>query len=255
MSSPSHAHAPTHTQGPVPGGPEGPSLFWDDFWNTLYQFTHPFSSTFFDSLFNDNDPADAASSSSQSASSQSAGSGPATDSSSTAGETRHFKDEVSFEKFWHGLQKGTNQQQTSPTTPLEHVQAAWIDFKSSSTGFISAVEWQQTWIQMILALHLTIFIVIILIRNRPNGLAAMLFCTILLAALSEPLNGIGSRHWQLFSDDNYFDQHGVFTSLVWAAPHLVNAILAVLLLLRNTVKLLVKFKRAQLQENKRKKQK
>lgn len=49
---------------------------------------------------------------------------------------------------------------------------------------------------------------------------------VLLAALSEPLNGIGSRHWQLFSDDNYFDTYGVFTGIVWAMPLLGNAILA-----------------------------
>ncbi|KAG0004158.1 hypothetical protein BGZ79_010114 [Entomortierella chlamydospora] len=89
----------------------------------------------------------------------------------------------------------------------------------------------------------------------PNPLAAMLFCTILLAALSEPLNGIGSRHWREFSDDNYFDSYGVFTSLVWSAPLLGNAILAVLLLLRATAGLLIKVKKAQIQESKRKKQK
>lgn len=50
---------------------------------------------------------------------------------------------------------------------------------------------------------------------------------VLLAAMSEPLNGVGNRHWKLFSDDNYFDTHGVFTSLVWATPLLGNALLAV----------------------------
>lgn len=45
--------------------------------------------------------------------------------------------------------------------------------------------------------------------------------------MSEPLNGVGNRHWRLFSDDNYFDTHGVFTSLVWATPLLGNALLAV----------------------------
>jgi len=59
---------------------------------------------------------------------------------------------------------------------------------------------------------------------------------VVLAALSEPLNGIGYRHWQLFSDDNYFDSHGVFMSVVWALPLLINAILAVVsLCLRLTV--------------------
>ncbi|KAF9282373.1 hypothetical protein BGZ68_006008 [Mortierella alpina] len=241
------------------GGPEGPAQFWDDFWNTLYQFTHPFSSTFFDSVFGKHDEAPSSSSQTQRNQQEGKPGQPletgAGAAGAGAGAARYFNDEASFEKFWHGLKHGAHSHESNPSTLMEHAQAAWIDFKTASLGFISSVEWQQTWIQMILLLHVTLFIIIIVLRNRPNPLAAMLFCTILLAALSEPLNGIGSRHWQLFSDDNYFDTHGVFTGIVWAMPLLGNAILALLLLLRATVKLLVKVKKAQLQERKHKKQK
>ncbi|KAG0204425.1 hypothetical protein BGX33_008540 [Mortierella sp. NVP41] len=253
---------PAATPGAV--GPDGHAQFWDDFWNTLYQFAHPFSSTFFDSLFFSED---STSSSAQPPPQQKqqqtqppTGNNPAAGGSSPSDSRQYFKDEASFQKFWQGLQKGTSgassgSESSAAGTPLDHIQAAWVDFKSASSGFIQAVEWQQTWIQMVLAMHVIFFIMIVLLRNRPNPLAAMLFCAILLAALSEPLNGIGSRHWQLFSDDNYFDTHGVFTGLVWAAPLLVNAMIATMLLLRVTVKLLVKVKRAQLQESKKKKQK
>lgn len=64
------------------------------------------------------------------------------------------------------------------------------------------------------------------ITNPSQCRSLLHLLAVLLAALSEPLNGIGSRHWQLFADDNYFDSHGVFTSLVWAAPLLVNAMVA-----------------------------
>ncbi|KAF9919934.1 hypothetical protein FBU30_010356 [Linnemannia zychae] len=223
--------------------------FWEDFWNTLYQFTHPFSSTFFDTVFSSKDSS-AASSSDQEQHP------PITNKPPTAGQARYFKDEASFQRFWEGLQNGTpDESSTGSGGPLDLIRMAWVDFKSASMGFIEAVEWQQTWIQMILAMHLIIFTIIILFRNRPNALAAMLFLTILLAALSEPLNGIGSRHWTKFSNDNYFDSHGVFTGLVWAAPLLVNAMITTMLLLRATVKLLVKVKRAQLEESRRKKQK
>ncbi|KAG0328795.1 hypothetical protein BGZ99_004459 [Dissophora globulifera] len=244
-SQPSQEHAHGYESGA--GGPVGQAQFWDDFWNTIYQFTHPFSSTFFDSLFSDDSDRIAASTASQSpphSERPSAG--------SSADEKQYFGDKNSFEKFWHDLQRGQFHHEGDPTTPLEHIQAAWSDFKSASTGFISSIDWQQNWIQMILAMHFIIFVIIILVRNRPSALTGMLFCT---TALSEPLNGIASRHWQRFSDDNYFDQHGVFASLVWAAPLLGNAILAVMLLLRATVQMLVKVKKAQLQESKRKKQK
>ncbi|KAG0372285.1 hypothetical protein BGX24_000463 [Mortierella sp. AD032] len=225
----------------------GHAQFWEDFWNTLYQFTHPFSSTFFDTVFSSQDSSDSHHEK------QPPTDTPASNPSSSS--TRFFKDEASFHKFWQGLQNGTPDGNSSSGSLMDHLQTAWVDFKTASSGFIQAVEWQQTWIQMVLAMHLILFIIIIALRNQPNPLAAMLFCTILLAALSEPLNGIGSRHWQTFSDDNYFDSHGVFTGLVWAAPLLVNAMIATMLLLRATVKLLVKVKRAQLQESHKKKQK
>ncbi|KAF9131234.1 hypothetical protein BGW39_002084 [Mortierella sp. 14UC] len=240
----------TPPQGTGGANTDGHAQFWDDFWNTLYQFTHPFSSTFFDNVFS----SDSSPSSSPNPQQEQQ---PTADKPASSSSTRFFKDEASFHKFWQGLQNGTpdGSSTSGGGSLLNHLQTAWVDFKSASSGFIEAVEWQQTWIQMVLAMHLIIFIIIIALRNRPNPLAAMLFCTILLAALSEPLNGIGSRHWQSFSDDNYFDSHGVFTGLVWAAPLLVNATIATMLLLRATVQLLVKVKRAQLQESKKKKQK
>ncbi|KAG0240275.1 transmembrane protein 18-domain-containing protein [Mortierella sp. GBAus27b] len=225
-----------------PGDPQTASQFWDDFWNTLYQFTHPFSSTFFDSLFS-NDDTDST-----------VPPQPADDTATGSGAL-HFKDKVNFERFWQGLKSGVYHHESNPSTPLEHIQTAWIDFKSASAEFISSVEWQQTWIQMILALHLTLFVIIILLRDKPNPLAAMFFCTLLLAALGEPLNGVGSRHWQSFANDNYFDTRGVFTTLVWTVPLLVNATLVVMLLLRAVVKLMVKAKRMEAQRIKSKKRK
>ncbi|KAF8959670.1 hypothetical protein BGZ46_001713 [Entomortierella lignicola] len=195
--------------------PENTSQFWDDFWNTIYQFTHPFSSTFFDSLLKGDESNVAESASEDKPSNQ------ATESPGTG--AYRFKDEASFKKFWDNMKTSKESHNGNPSTPMEHVQEAWNDIRTTAVG--------------------------------PNPLAALLFLTILLAALSEPLNGVAGRHWQQFSDDNYFDSHGVFTSVVWSAPLLGNALLGVLLLLRTTAGLLIKVKKAQLQENKRKKQK
>ncbi|KAG0023648.1 hypothetical protein BGZ80_008686 [Entomortierella chlamydospora] len=227
--------------------PEGTSQFWDDFWNTIYQFTHPFSSSFFDSLLNGDESDTAGSGSSPSSQPVgSAGKGsPSNEATESQGSgTYRFKDRPSFEKFWNDMKKSADGHDSSPSTLLEHIQEAWTDAKTTATGFISSV-----------LLHAIYALLSHFGMITPNPLAAMLFCTILLAALSEPLNGIGSRHWREFSDDNYFDSYGVFTSLVWSAPLLGNAILAVLLLLRATAGLLIKVKKAQIQESKRKKQK
>ncbi|KAF9579083.1 hypothetical protein BGW38_004815 [Lunasporangiospora selenospora] len=232
--------------------PISTSQFWSDFWNTLYQFTHPFSSTFFDSLFeaassNPLDPQASADSSQQQQSKK---------SSPPLQQQHYFKDQSAFEQFWKQLQNHpTGHGGSAPASFTEHLNSSWDRFKTITSDFIAAVEWQQTWIQLVLALHLVIFFLIILLRNRPNALAGMLFSTLVLAALSEPLNGIGSRHWQQFSDDNYFDTHGVFAGIVWAAPLLLNSFLAMILLLRAAARLLIRAKRAQLRQRKQKKNK
>ncbi|ORZ10581.1 transmembrane protein 18-domain-containing protein [Lobosporangium transversale] len=243
MSSGISAEAERAAAG-ASGGTQGTSQFWDDFWNTLYQFTHPFSSTFFDSLFSDIDADSQEAILTKPQSPDAQATGAATVESNAK---LHFKDASSFNKFWHGLQKGKLHHDSQLNTPLDHAKAAWADFIAASTGFVSSIEWQQTWILLILTLHLCIFVTIILLRNKPNALAATLLCTIVFAALSEPLNRIGNRHWQVFSDDNYFDEHGVFTSLVWAGPHISNAFLAVIFLLKATATMLIKVKKAQLQ--------
>ncbi|KAF9411688.1 hypothetical protein BGZ94_001258, partial [Podila epigama] len=194
------------------------SQFWNDFWNTLYQFSHPFSSTFFDSLLKG----------SSDESEQPQQEPPVVaDTIPPTQDSKHFASRESFDKFWQKLQHGQYHHTSEPNTLTEHALAIWSDIKSASLDFFDSVDWEQTWIQMILSLHVLMFILIVLLRNRPNALAGMLFCTILLAALSEPLNGIGARHWQQFSNDNYFDSRGVFVSLVWATPLLGNAVLTV----------------------------
>lgn len=109
--------------------------FWDDFWNTLYQFTHPFSSTFFDTVFSDE-----SSSSKQQQQQQPPTADKLADAASSS-SSRYFKDEASFQKFWQGLQNGSpDGTGTGSGSPLDHLQTAWVDFKSASSGFIQAVS-------------------------------------------------------------------------------------------------------------------
>lgn len=113
--------------------------FWEDFWNTLYQFTHPFSSTFFDTVFFSQDSS--SSSSSQQQEQQKQQQPPTADKPSSS---RFFKDEASFQKFWQGLQNGSPDGNSSSGTGsgslVDHLQTAWVDFKSASSGFIQAVS-------------------------------------------------------------------------------------------------------------------
>ncbi|KAG0256778.1 hypothetical protein DFQ27_005507 [Actinomortierella ambigua] len=188
------------------------SPFWSDFWATIYHFTHPFSSTYFDQLFE-----------TQQAKNEGGVPDPSVVTNPTAHATdaKHFAGLETFKKYWEGLQTGHE-----PQTALEQLQASWIDFKSMTGDFINAVNWRQWWIQVVFALHASLFVAIILSRKKPSALQGLLMGTIALAALLEPLNRLGHEHWQNFSDDNYFDKHGVFLTTIWATPLLLNGVLA-----------------------------
>lgn len=121
----------------------GHAQFWEDFWNTLYQFTHPFSSTFFDTVFFSQDSSSSSSEQQEQQQQQQQQQPPAADKPSSS---RFFKDEASFQKFWQGLQNGSPDGNPSPSNGhgsgslMDHLQTAWVDFKSASSGFIQAVS-------------------------------------------------------------------------------------------------------------------
>ncbi|KAG0224539.1 hypothetical protein BGW42_005058 [Actinomortierella wolfii] len=73
--------------------------------------------------------------------------------------------------------------------------------------------------------------------------------------IEAPLNRLGQARWKEFADDNYFDNHGVFTTIIWSMPLLLNGLLAVVFLVRKTIQLLVKVKRAQVASKAKKKRK
>jgi hypothetical protein len=109
--------------------------FWEDFWNTIYQFTHPLSSTFFDTVFF----SDESSSSKQ----QQPPTAEKPVDAAPSSSSRFFKDEASFQKFWQGLQNGSPDGTGTGSgsgSPLDHLKTAWVDFKSASSGFIQAVS-------------------------------------------------------------------------------------------------------------------
>ncbi|KAG0224979.1 Transmembrane protein 18 [Actinomortierella wolfii] len=244
----------------MPNSSEPTSQFWADFWATIYHFTHPFSSTFFDQLFEtqqevsgESKAPDAPSSTNLAAAHTVTSLSQPTPSQSSS-NAKYFASQEAFQKYWKNLQEG-HAVDGSPESAHGQLQASWVELKSMARNFIEAVNWQQWWIQAILAMHVFLFVTIILMRNSPNALSGLLMITIVFAALSEPFNRLGQARWKEFADDNYFDNHGVFTTIIWSMPLLLNGLLAVVFLVRKTIQLLVKVKRAQVASEAKKKRK
>ncbi|CAI7743120.1 unnamed protein product, partial [Closterium sp. NIES-54] len=74
----------------------------------------------------------------------------------------------------------------------------------------------------------------------------------ILVYLAEHINAYAAHHWKLFSRQNYFDQYGLFVSVLFSGPILVIAIVILVQLMISTVELMVKWKKAELKHRARK---
>lgn len=72
-----------------------------------------------------------------------------------------------------------------------------------------------------------------------------------LALTSEQLNTLAAKHWRMFSQEQYFDSHGLFISVVYSGPLLFNCFLMTVLWLWTAGKMLIVVKRGQLKEQRK----
>jgi transmembrane protein 18 len=71
---------------------------------------------------------------------------------------------------------------------------------------------------------------------------------VLLVYFSEFLNELGARNWQRFSKQQYFDSNGLFISVVFSSPILLNCIFLLARFLHQSFDLMTKVKTAQLRQ-------
>ncbi|KAJ8946209.1 hypothetical protein NQ314_008943 [Rhamnusium bicolor] len=74
------------------------------------------------------------------------------------------------------------------------------------------------------------------------------FCLLLLVYFSESINKMASTNWKIFSRQQYFDSNGLFISVVFSMPILMNCILMVGSWLYQSTQLMTNLKMAQLKE-------
>ncbi|GJP83658.1 hypothetical protein CLOP_g13787 [Closterium sp. NIES-67] len=119
-------------------------------------------------------------------------------------------------------------------------------------AFIHAVDWTEPWIIGLLSFHAVLLLMVLLTRRWQNfQFVVFAFCAILVY-LAEHINAYAAHHWKAFSRQNYFDQYGLFVSVLFFGPILVIGIVILVQLMVSTVELMVKWKRAELKHRARK---
>jgi len=129
--------------------------------------------------------------------------------------------------------------QIGPQTARENIDA-----------FASAISWKEPFIIALISFHVLLLIITVAVIKY-DGIKTRVSFLIFLAIIvrsAEMLNQYGSKHWEDFATQNYFDEGGIFVCIMVSAPIVFVSFLMLIAYLREAGQLLVQVKRAEIKQ-------
>ncbi|KAK3763052.1 hypothetical protein RRG08_014840 [Elysia crispata] len=117
--------------------------------------------------------------------------------------------------------------------------------------YLETVDWSDPWFSGLLAFHVVMFGITALTRNNQTLQAVHFIILLMLVYSAESLNELAARYWSVFSKQQYFDSKGLFISLVWSTPLLVNTLIIVMSWILTSSQLMVSAGRLKIEADKR----
>lgn len=132
-------------------------------------------------------------------------------------------------------------------------QAGPASTSDNFNAFRSAIAWNEPFIMGIVIFQIFLLITTVTVTRRcgmGSGMILLAFmgCTVRSA---EYLNSYGSKNWEQFATQNYFDDRGIFISIMLSGPMIIMAFIMLISYVREASGLLVKVKRHELAHKKR----
>jgi len=125
----------------------------------------------------------------------------------------------------------------APNDAYEHWQA-----------FTSAIDWSESWIQVMLAFHCVLFFIAMFFRRSIEVQMCVFAVISILVFSAEYINTLCRDNWTSFAKQNYFDEHGTFASSLFCAPLLFISFCQLVSLLLLASSALIKAKRLELRK-------
>ncbi|XP_034952498.1 transmembrane protein 18 [Chelonus insularis] len=114
--------------------------------------------------------------------------------------------------------------------------------------FLQSIEWKDPWLAILLAFHIAVTMTALMTRNHANFQILLFLVLLLLVYFSESINEAAASNWMAFSRQQYFDSKGLFISIVFSVPILMNCMIMVASWLYQSSQLMTSLKRAQLRQ-------
>ncbi|XP_056284351.1 transmembrane protein 18 [Pseudoliparis swirei] len=117
--------------------------------------------------------------------------------------------------------------------------------------FLVSVQWSESWLIGLLVFHVVcVFLTVVTCRYYRAQICHFLLMVGLVYS-AEYLNELAAMNWRSFSNFQYFDSKGMFISLVYSIPLLLNTVLIVMVWVYRTFYTMTELKTLQLKRKAR----
>lgn len=115
-------------------------------------------------------------------------------------------------------------------------------------GYLLSIDWYERWLWFLVGFHLfcSLLTMITVIFNSHNTQIALFLSFLGLVYCAEYINEWAAENYRLFSKQQYFDDKGMFISLLLSAPLLINCFVIVLHWMLSSIRTMIVLKRAKL---------
>ncbi|CDQ74567.1 transmembrane protein 18 [Oncorhynchus mykiss] len=120
--------------------------------------------------------------------------------------------------------------------------------------FLMSIQWSEPWLIGLLGFHAVCLLATLLTRRFYRVQICQFLVMVCMVYSAEYLNEVAAMNWRSFSKFQYFDSNGMFISLVYSIPLLLNTIIIVALWVYRTFSTMIELKTLQLKRKARREQ-